>query len=89
MGVAAIGGDQFGVQPQSLKVFLHPYQAFGFQVHRHHARECRLDFENVAGLAARCAAGIEHSLAWCQVQQVSGQLCGLVLHADPAFGKAG
>ncbi len=63
------------------------HQTLGFQVHRHHAGECRLGFKDVAGLAARCAAGVQHPLARCQVEQIGGQLRRFVLHADPAFGE--
>ncbi|MNZ84325.1 hypothetical protein D3C78_1030770 [compost metagenome] len=42
----------------------------------------------MAGLAAGGAAGIQHALAGGQFEQVGGQLRGLVLHADAAFGEA-
>ena len=42
----------------------------------------------MAGLAAGSAAGVQHALVRRQLEQVGGQLRGLILHADPAFGKA-
>jgi hypothetical protein len=86
-GVAAVGGDQLGAQAQAFEVFrtrtrrlasrstaTTPASGFGF--------------EDVAGLAAGCAAGVEHALARRQVSSRSAASCGFVLHADPAFGEA-
>ncbi|MNX96948.1 hypothetical protein D3C86_1292930 [compost metagenome] len=87
LGVAAVGGDQFSAELEAFEVFANPHQTLGFQVHRHHAGQLRLGFEDVASLAARRAAGVEHPLAGCEVEQISGQLRGFVLHTDPAFGK--
>ncbi|MNI93886.1 hypothetical protein D3C73_1519050 [compost metagenome] len=42
--VAAIGGDQFGIQTQAFEVFPHPHQALGFKVHRDHTGQCRFGF---------------------------------------------
>ncbi len=67
---------------------MHAQQALGFQVDGDHPGQLRLGFEDMAGLAARRTAGIQHPLAGCQVEQVGSQLCGFVLDADPAFGKA-
>ncbi|MNK91530.1 hypothetical protein D3C87_1116290 [compost metagenome] len=87
LGVAAVGGDQFSAELEAFEVFANPHQTLGFQVHRHHAGQLRLGFEDVASLAARRAAGVEHALARRQIEQIGGQLRRFVLHADPAFGE--
>ncbi|MNV36414.1 hypothetical protein D3C71_1278890 [compost metagenome] len=88
LGVATVGGNQFGAQFQAFEVLPHSHQTLGFEVHRHHAGQSRLGFEDMASLAARRTAGVEHSLARRQIEQIGGQLRGFVLHADPAFGEA-
>ncbi|MNI20292.1 hypothetical protein D3C73_737660 [compost metagenome] len=85
--VAAVGGNQFGAQFQAFEVFPHSHQALGFQVYRHHSGQFWFGFENMAGLAAGCAAGVQYPLARCQIEQISGQLRRFVLHADPALGE--
>ncbi|MNJ51899.1 hypothetical protein D3C77_472150 [compost metagenome] len=50
--------------------------------------QARFGFKQVAGLAARGAAGVEHALAGGQFQQVGRQLRSFVLHAHPAFSEA-
>ncbi|MNH08866.1 hypothetical protein D3C79_683000 [compost metagenome] len=73
---------------QAVEVFPHTGQALGFKVDGDHLRKAGLGFEQVAGLAAGGTAGVEHALPRGQFEQVGRQLRGLVLNADPAFGKA-
>ena len=47
-----------------------------------------LGFQQVAGLAAGRAAGIQHALAGGQLQQVGGQLRCLVLDTDMPGSEA-
>ncbi|MNJ48860.1 hypothetical protein D3C77_440660 [compost metagenome] len=84
-GVAGITGNQLGIQAQTVEVFPDPGQALGFEVDRDHGLQFRFGFEQVAGLAARRAAGVEHALAGREVEQVGSQLRGFVLNADPAL----
>lgn len=87
--IARVGGHQLGLETQTLQVFGDPRQASGLEVQRGECGQARFAFEQVAGLAARRAAGIEHALARSEVEQSCGQLRRFVLHADAAFGEAG
>ena len=88
LGGTGVVGDQCGVELQALEVFPNAHQSLGFQIQRNQPGQLRLAFEQVTGLATRCATGVQHALARRQVEQRGGQLCGFILHADPPFGKA-
>ena len=88
MQVATVSGDQFGLKAQAREVFADPHQAFGFQIDTQYMGQLGLGFQQMAGLAAGCAAGIQYALAGGQLQQVGGQLRGLVLDTDMPGSEA-
>ncbi len=89
IGVAGVGRRQRGLEPQALQVLLHALQALGLQVQGDDFGQARLVLEDVTGLAARCATGVQYTLTGFEFQQRGGQLRRFVLHADPAFGETG
>ena len=85
--VAAIGRLERGLQAQALQVIPYPFQPGRFQIQRYHFLQRGLQFENMAGLAAGRAAGVQYPLAGLQLQQRRRQLGRFVLHADRTGGE--
>ena len=76
-----------GVRNILISGWLYPFQARGAVVERHQL-DAAAALEQLTTLATGCGAGIEHALWGMAVEQIGGQLRGLVLHADQPVGES-
>src|SRR6185503_456996 len=79
---ARVAGQQARIQAQPLQVL-----ADAVHARRRGVQRGEVDlraFQQVAGLAARCGAGVEDTQAAAQVGEVGGDLRGAVLHREGA-----
>ncbi len=76
-------------QAQPREVRLDARRACRVDVQRDELREAGLEFHDVAGLAARRRAGVEHAHAGRRRQEARRELGGGVLHGNLAVRKAG
>ena len=74
---------------QTLQILPHPLQPRRFQIQCHQFLQRRLLFEDMTGLAAGGAAGVQHPLPGLEVEQRRRQLGGFILHADRTIEKTG
>jgi hypothetical protein len=86
-GCAGIADHDLGVQPQPHQVLADAFGALGIDSSA--VRSISRAFEQVAGLAAGCGAGIEHAHPSLEVGQIGGHLRGAVLHGERAILETG
>ncbi len=85
-GVARVADDDLGFEAKPLQVL--PDTRHTVRLGFHRDQRHRRPLQDVTGLAARCRACVEYTLAIGEAEQVGGNLRGTVLHGEMALGEA-